>query len=278
MADDFNTNIIWVSHSSLSDFEKCPRLYFLRNIYRDKKLGNNFRIQVANPYLSLGEVVHDAIDNFTARYDPRERNKDKLMYELSRGWVLKKGKIGGFESESQEKEFKDRSVAMAERFLANKDYANAKPMRSPDFPKKKLFEDKDLVLVGNFDWLEPHEDGLHIVDFKTGQHEEAEDSLQLPIYSILANENLDKPVRKTSYWYLDKDPEPREVVMKNLDESLDLVKDKSLAVEKAISENDFRCQNPENCIFCREYESILKGEAEHVATNFKRKREVFFIT
>ena len=278
MAFDYNPNTIWISHSSLSDFEKCPRLYYLRNIYRDKNLGNNFRIQVANPYLSLGEIVHDAIDNYINRYNPLERNKDKMTYELSRGWILKKGKIGGFKSDSQEKEFKDRSVQMAERFLANENFSKVTIFKAPNFPKKKLFPDKDLVLVGNFDWIEQYGDGLHIVDFKTGQHEESGDSLQLPIYSILANENLDKPVRKTSYWYLDKDPEPKEVAMRDLDESLDLVKKRSLAVEKAIKESNYSRHNSENCVFCQEYESVLKGESEHVGTDYKRKREVFFVS
>src|SRR3990167_9253894 len=150
MAFEFNPNTIWISHSSLADFEKCPRLYYLRNLYRDARFGNNFRIQVANPYLSLGEIVHDAIDNFVNRYQPRERNKDKMMYELSRGWMLKKGKVGGFNSESQEKEFKDRSVQMAQRFLANEDFAGKIPLKTEGFPKKKLFTVKDLVLVGNF--------------------------------------------------------------------------------------------------------------------------------
>ena len=200
------------------------------------------------------------------------------MYELSRGWILKKGKIGGFKSDSQEKEFKDRSVQMAERFLANENFSKAATFKAPNFPKKKLFPDKDLVLVGNFDWIEQYGDGLHIVDFKTGQHEESGDSLQLPIYSILANENLDKPVRKTSYWYLDKDPEPKEVAMRDLDESLDLVKKRSLAVEKAIKESNYSRHNSENCVFCQEYESVLKGESEHVGTDYKRKREVFFVS
>ena len=278
MTTDFNPNTIWISHSSLSDFEKCPRLYYLRNLYRDKKFGNNFRIQVANPYLSLGEIVHDAINNYTKRYSPSDRDKDKMMYELSRGWILKKGKIGGFSTESQEKEFKDRSVQMIERFLTNNHFSKASPYPAPDFPKKKLFADKDLVLVGNFDWIEPVGDGLHIVDFKTGQKEEAEDSLQLPIYSILANENLDEPVLKTSYWYLDKDPEPKEVPMKNLAESLEVVKKKSLAVAAARKENDFSTPKSENCFFCREYEAVLADKAEHVGTDHKRRREIFFVT
>ncbi|MCH8820950.1 PD-(D/E)XK nuclease family protein [Patescibacteria group bacterium] len=277
MTFDYNPNTIWISHSALQDFEKCPRLYYLRSIYRDKKFGNNFRIQMANPYLSLGEIVHDAIDNYTNRYELGSRNKDKMMYELSRGWMLKKGKIGGFKSESHEKEFKDRSISMVERFLANKDFAEAKSLSSPNFPKIKLFPDKDLVLVGNFDWIAPFDDGLHIVDFKTGQHEEDEGSLQLPIYSILANENLDKPVRKTSYWYLDKDDEPKEVDMKDLDKSLDIIKEKSLALEKARKENNFSDHKSENCFFCKEYETVLASKAEHVGTDHKRKREIFFI-
>ena len=79
MTFDYNPNTIWISHSALQDFEKCPRLYYLRSIYRDKKFGNNFRIQMANPYLSLGEIVHDAIDNYTNRYELGSRNKDKMM-------------------------------------------------------------------------------------------------------------------------------------------------------------------------------------------------------
>ncbi|MEX0616304.1 MAG: PD-(D/E)XK nuclease family protein [Candidatus Woykebacteria bacterium] len=276
MAFDYNPNTIWISHSSLGDFEKCPRLYFLRNLYRDKTYGNNFRIQVANPYLSLGEVVHEAIDKFVERHTIAEKNKDKIMYELSRGWQLKPGKIGGFKTPSQEKEFKDRAVVMLERFFANKDSVLSEPMRSVQFPKKKLFPGKDIVLVGNFDWLEDYKDGLHILDFKTGQHEEAEDSLQLPIYSILAKETFGKEALKTSYWYLDKEDAPKEVSSKDLDKSLSKVEEKALAVENAIVKDSFP-HSRENCLFCREYEQVLEGKAEKVATDFKRKREVFFV-
>lgn len=276
MAFSFNPNTIWVSHSSLSDFEKCPRLYYLRNIYRDKTHGNNFKIQVASPYLSLGEIVHDAIDNYIDRYTKNERNKDKLMYELSRGWLLKPGKIGGFKSSSQEQEFKDRSVAMAERFYKNKDFSQKSPIRSSQFPKKKLFSDKDIILVGNFDWLENFKDGLHLLDFKTGRLEEKEDSLQLPIYSILANENFEKFVRKTSYWYLDRDDEPKEVKMKDLEESLRTIKGRSIKIEDAIKKVNFSNKDY-GCPYCKEYDIVVNNKAEHVTTAFKRKREIYFV-
>ena len=278
MAFKYNPNTIWISYSSLSDFEKCPRLYYLRSIYRDKKFGNNFRIQVANPYLSLGEIVHDAIDNYINKFSPAERNKNVMIQELSKGWNLKHGKIGGFKNDTQEKEFKTRSVIMVNRFLSNKSFSRANSYKLPKFPKKKLFPDKDLTLVGNFDWVETYKDGLHIVDFKTGRQEEDVDSLQLPIYTILANDNLDKPVLKTSYWYLDKDPVPKEVRMNNLEKSLKVVQKKSLEVEKAIKKSNFTDHSSKSCFFCKEYEAVLNGKAEHVGTHYKRKREVFFVS
>ena len=29
----------WVSHTSLSDYIKCPRAYFLKNVYKDPQTG-----------------------------------------------------------------------------------------------------------------------------------------------------------------------------------------------------------------------------------------------
>src|SRR5438552_3446077 len=104
----FNPNTIWLSHTSLGDFEKCHKLYYLRNLYRDKSHGNGYRIQVANPYLSLGQAVHDAIDHFVTRYKTDERTKDKLFYEFERAWQMRPGKRGGFKEADQENYFKER--------------------------------------------------------------------------------------------------------------------------------------------------------------------------
>lgn len=272
----FNPNTIWISHTSLNDFEKCRQLYYLRNLYRDKKYGNNFRIQVASPYLSLGEAVHDAIDNFFTRYDLDNRTKDNLMYEFKRGWSLKPGRIGGFKDSSQESEFKARGEAMLERFLKNEKYSKSSPIRI-DFPKLPLIGQDDAILVGNFDWLEETPEGLHILDFKTGK-EEDETSQQLPLYALLAEHNLQKPVKKVSYWYLDRDDEPTEVKLSDLQQTLSTVKEKSQIMQKAVQNKDFTCTADVGyCKLCHEYHKAINDQAEHVQTDFKRKREVFFI-
>lgn len=272
----YNPNTIWISHTSLGDFEKCRQLYYLRNIFRDKKIGNNFRIQAASPYLSLGETVHDAIDNYFTRYSFEERDKDKLFYEYKRGWSLKTGKIGGFKNDGQEKEFKKRGAMMLERFWKNSSFSKSDPIQI-SFPKLPLVGENDVVLVGNFDWLGKTPKGLHILDFKTGK-EESEDSLQLPIYAILAKHVIKKPVSKVSYWYLDRDDEPVEMQIPDLEKTLKIVKEKAAKMADSIKFQDFPCgAGADYCKNCHEYYRVVNDQAEHVQTDFKRKREVFYL-
>src|SRR5476649_1046372 len=59
MAQDKYT-AIWVSHSSIGDFLKCPRAYYLHNVYKDPKTGR--KINIASPALSLGLAVHTTLE------------------------------------------------------------------------------------------------------------------------------------------------------------------------------------------------------------------------
>ena len=43
---------IWVSHSSISDYLNCPRLYYLRNVYKDPQTGK--KISIINPAYGPG--------------------------------------------------------------------------------------------------------------------------------------------------------------------------------------------------------------------------------
>lgn len=51
----------WVSHSSISDFIKCPKGYYLHNVYRDPMTGN--KIALVNPSLTLGQTVHETLES-----------------------------------------------------------------------------------------------------------------------------------------------------------------------------------------------------------------------
>jgi len=93
---------IYLSHTSLSDFLKCQRAYYLKNVYRNSKTG--FRMQVASPYLSLGSVVHDSVKWFLD--NQRQASWEQLEQKFRMLWLKYTGKKGGFFSKEEERLWK----------------------------------------------------------------------------------------------------------------------------------------------------------------------------
>jgi hypothetical protein len=270
---------IFISFTSLSDFLKCPRSYYLKNIYRDPK--THFRLQVASPYLSLGSTVHDSVKWFL---DMKGQVVKKQLEEKFRNYWLKfSGKRGGFSSKEEEASFGQRGLKMLNNFFRNWRVLE-KSAPAITFPKLSLVE--NLVLMGNFDFVGVREDGaLHIVDFKTGANDE-KDPTQLYIYAILAEANLERPVTKISFWYLDREDEPREVVLDPLGPKLDWLKEKGKELKKVIEKGDWRCIK-ENaradlsssglCGECRIYTDLIEGRGEFQFSDYRYKKDVYYL-
>ena len=102
---------VWVSHSSIGDFLKCPRLYFLRNVYKN---GKGKKINVVSPALSLGQAVHETVEGL-ARYKVEERFVKPLSETFEEEWQRVSGKRGGFRNSEEEAEAKERGILMIKR-------------------------------------------------------------------------------------------------------------------------------------------------------------------
>ncbi|TSD03412.1 MAG: Uncharacterized protein Athens071416_93 [Parcubacteria group bacterium Athens0714_16] len=260
---------IWVSHSSMGDFLKCPRAYYLHNIYKDPKTGR--KINIVNPYLSLGQAVHTTLES-SKNIPVEERMKRDFLADFENAWSQVSGKKGGFKNDDEENEFKKRGVEMIERVIKNPGPIARKTVKIKDGhnnmpPNFYLSEDENIILCGLIDWLEYVEknDSVRIIDFKTGKNDEAEDSLQLPIYLLLLNALQKRKISGASYWYLDKDDEPIEMKLPNIDEAKEKVLAIALKVKEAREKEIFNCPRGEKgCFACKPYESILKGEAEYI--------------
>lgn len=199
---------VWVSHSSMGDFLKCPRSYYLHNMYKDTKTGH--KVSIVNPHMSLGVAVHEVLEGLVEFPAESRMDRDLIaLYEVE--WKKVTGKKGGFQSADEEAEFKARGVVMLEkvandpRFLVNKCIKLPQDKMPCNF---YLSEEHNIILNGLVDWIEylPETDSLHIVDFKTGKREETESSLQLPIYLLLCDAlHKKRKVTKASYWYLESD-------------------------------------------------------------------------
>lgn len=260
---------VWVSHSSMGDFLKCPRCYFLHNIYKDPKTGR--KINIVNPSLSLGHAVHNTLEPL--RNLPVEKRLERdLLADFEKSWASISGKTGGFKDKEEEEQMKGRGRAMIERVIKNPGPINRKAVRLKEGlngmpPNFYLSEKDNIILCGLVDWLEyiEEDDSVQIVDFKTGKNEENEDSLQLPIYLLLLNALQKRKVSGASYWYLDKEDEPIKMSLPNLEEAREKVLKVARKVKEARENKIFDCPRGESgCFSCKPFEKILKGEAEYL--------------
>lgn len=267
---EYIKNPIYLAYTSLKDFLKCPRSYFLKSIYKNK---NGRRIQVASPYLSLGSTVHDSVKWFL---ETKEKPTLEELIEKYRDlWPKFSGKRGGFTSKKEEGDFGRRGLVMLENFFKNwKVLGKSAPIIT--FPKYNLLE--NIVLMGNFDFVGEKDDGsLQIVDFKTGATDE-KDPIQLYIYAILAEANLEKPVSAASFWYLDREDKPREIVLDPLEPKLEWLKEKATELKKALGEGMWVCiKGDELCRDCKDYQAIIDEKGEFQFTDYRYKKDVYFL-
>jgi ATP-dependent helicase/DNAse subunit B len=274
-------NATWLSHSSVSDFLKCPRLYYLRNIWRNKK-GN--KINIVSPSLSLGLAVHQVLEPL-ADLKVEERldqlclpntllgsdvHLTKLLENYEKNWKKFTGKKGGFLDTETEEYYKNEGLLMLKNVIENPGLFEKKTVKfySGDFiPNIFLDEQENIILCGLVDWVEylEDEDALRVIDFKTGKNDEREDSMQLYIYKILVEGLQKRKVKCGAYWYLERDTFPKNVELP--DEDVNEVKAKLLQIGLDIkkrksssdkNETNFKCKYGDTCGFCKNFELIRK--------------------
>jgi len=241
---DENTkyNAVWLSHSSVSDFLKCERLYYLRNVWKNS---NGRKINIVSPQMSLGSAVHAVIEPL-AELKVSERESivsgnhiENLQNKFENTWKKYSGLMGGFETPEEEKEYKERGIKMIRNVIENPGPIISKTVKfyNGDFiPNIYLSETDNIILCGLVDWVEYLEatDTLRVIDFKTGLRDEKDESMQLPIYKILVESLQKRKVENGAYWYLDRDKFYK--IKEILDEDVEVVKEKLLEIGKQIKE------------------------------------------
>ena len=148
-----------------------------------------------------------------------------------------------------------------------------------DLPSYWLSEEDNIMLCGKIDWLEylKEEDAIHIIDFKTGKKESAE-SLQLPIYYLLAKNCQNRAVSKASYWYLGQSQNLDELALPDEKESKRKILKIAKQMKLARTLNRFKCPEGEGgCRVCQPYLAVIAGKGEQVGVN-DFKQDIYIIS
>lgn len=259
---------VWVSHSSITDFLKCPRLYFLRNVYKDPLTGRKFTI--VTPPLALGQAVHEVVESLSS-LPVEDRLTVSLRKRFDLAWEKVLGEKGGFKSHDEELEYKERGIKMLKGVEENPGPIIKKAIKikaDGGLPYYWLSLDDNIILCGKIDWIEYLEDvdSVHIIDFKTGKNEEDGESLQLPIYLLLATNTQKRSVKKASYWYLDQGAGMSQKELPDKTHAFERVFDVAKRMKLARQIEHFKCQK-DGCFACRPFERVLRGEGKKVAVS-----------
>lgn len=267
MAQDKYT-ATWVSHTSISDFLTCPRAYYLKHVYRDPK--TRHKIKLMTPPLALGQAVHEVLEALSV-IPTQQRFVDSLVLTFDDVWQKVTGKKGGFTSDESEMKYKKRGEEMLRRIMKNPGPLARKAVKIKEkLPYFWLSDDANIILCGKIDWLEYLEetDSVHIIDFKTSQHEEKDGSLQLPIYHLLVHNCQKRNVTKASYWYLEKSDDLTPLELPDLEESHEKILAVAKQMKTARQLERFVCPHGEKgCYACQPMEMIREGKASYVGTD-----------
>lgn len=257
---------LWLSHSSIKDFLNCPYGYYVKNIYKNPKTGR--KISITKPALALGQIVHAVIDDISL-LPVEERLRESLAARLGEKWPSISGKRGGFTQEDHEEDFKQRGLFMMERLQKHPGPLLKKAIKLKEsLPFFWLSEEDNFILCGKIDWLEYDEktDTVRIIDFKTGKIDEKEDSLQLPIYYMVAKNSQTRKISGASYWYLDKSNKPSTVPLPKEDKSREKIMEIATRVKLARKLDHFKCpvDDQSGCVHCAPFRAIKDGQGEFV--------------
>jgi CRISPR/Cas system-associated exonuclease Cas4 (RecB family) len=267
----------WVSHTSISDFLRCPRAYYLKNIYRDSK--TRHKIKIMSPALALGQAAHEVLESLSV-LPKHSRFSESLIAKFEKSWAKVSGKNGGFSSFDLEHKYKTRGQEMMRRVMNNSAPLSGLAVKiQMDLPQFWLSEEDGIILCGKIDWLEylPDTDSVHIIDFKTGRVEEDPDSLQLPIYHLLVHNCQKRKVSKASYWYLDSSDTLTPKELPDLETAHKNILTAARQVKLARQLERFKCPEGDmGCFVCRPMEAILNKKAEYVGMD-EYKADVYIL-
>jgi len=220
------------------------------------------------PPLALGQAVHEVIESLSV-LPSEERLKISLLKRFAVEWEKVSGRRGGFKSHKEEEEYKKKGEIMLKRVMDNPGPILNKAIKiKQELPHYYLSEVENIILCGKIDWLEYLEesDSVHIIDFKTGKHEEKGDSLQLPIYHLLVKNTQSREVSKTSYWYLLTSDSAKEAKLPNLNESSERILATAKRIKLTRQLEHYMCPSG-GCRYCLPLEEISKGKGELVGVS-----------
>ena len=226
-----------LSYSQINTYQQCPLKYKYHYI-----------LQIPRPpkhYLSFGQSLHTTLDQFAKKYKERLQTVQfsDLLDLYVRSWLKE-----GYEDEKEEKDYWETGKGILFAFLTQIKKQNP---RIIDTEKRFKLNFDEFKLAGVIDRIDERKGEWVIIDYKTGKEEKPhfmKEDLQLPIYSLAAQEIFGKKVRKVGRYYLKT---LNEIIIEFSDDELEQSKDNVETIAKQMfADEEFAPKTSILCNYC----------------------------
>jgi DNA helicase-2/ATP-dependent DNA helicase PcrA len=262
------------SFTQLKAFDNCPYQYRFAHVLRVPVRGK--------PVFSFGKTIHSTLQKFFAmamergNFDQRdifgdpsggptshlEAEPPKKLKIVEKNIVSEKELMEIFENSwiddwyttrKSQDEYKDKGRKLLKEFYAglSDKYVLPKYLEK-GFNLKIQSNGEEYTLKGVMDRVDEVEDGIEIIDYKTGEGKEedklkAEDKEQLLIYQMAANEVMQEKVASLSFYYVEPN---RKVSFLGSNKELEKLKEKIIKTIEEIKKGEFPPKPSQLCKYC----------------------------
>ncbi|MBU3918433.1 ATP-dependent helicase [Patescibacteria group bacterium] len=213
-------------------FEKCPLQYKFAHILRIPSRGKGV--------FSFGKTIHNTL--FQYLDGTKTNQKDLFGKELEQSndlkAMLKLYESNWIDEWYESKEQKDEYFKLGREILKNflKDFKKPEVLGLELAFRLKLGDD---IIKGKVDRVDKIDDGMEIIDYKTGKSKEkltTEEKNQLLIYQMALNDIFKQLPEKLTFYYLNDN---KKISFQSTEKQRDELKEKLKEKIKAIKESNF---------------------------------------
>jgi DNA helicase-2/ATP-dependent DNA helicase PcrA len=244
-----------VSYSQINLYEDCPKKYEYAYVYQiptKPHAALSFGISVHNTLKDLYTLLQRYKEGLGITDPPTQ---EELLELFEKHWVR-----GGYESKKHEEDRKESGRKMMKKYFEKFFSTDQKPYRMEQSFTIHLGESSFVGKIDRIDLIEM-EDGIpvvEIIDYKTGKVKSKSDikkDLQLPLYTMFAEQSLGVKVKSAKYIFVE---EGEEIEVDISEERKEKARENVNEVIESIKERDFTA-TPSlfKCKYC-DYNSICK--------------------
>ncbi|MFA6305003.1 MAG: UvrD-helicase domain-containing protein [Patescibacteria group bacterium] len=273
------------SFTQIKDFLACPRSYYYKYILKVPMQGNNYFSFGSSIHLSLQKFYEEVKrrkgsaqtglfgpvsqpnlfgqSNVLTQGDPSTRlgavlksSSPKLIRDLiSLEELIKFYQENWIEDWYASKEQKEKYFKLGKEILKNFYHSDYLEQSNPVYLEKGFgIKVGEFSLTGKIDRIDRVQNGLKIIDYKTGQPKEkleADDKDQLLIYQMAAAQLFNEPIGELAYYYLENDT---QVVFLGKEKDMEKLQEKIITTINQIRDFDFLAfvESHGQCDYCKE--------------------------